>query len=636
MRVGRGIADITGEPADCGMLGYGKSEQRTAGIHLRLRARAFAFDDGERRVLLVVAELPLPMQSVTDEVLSRLAATHGALYTDANTVITTTHTHAGPGGYCGHLLYNLTTKGFHPATFEAIVTGIVEAVTIADADLTASDVTFAHGELRDASTNRAATAFARNPAADRAVFPDAIDPQTSLVGIRRGGELVGAINFFATHGTSMTNHNLLISGDNKGYAAFHAERLEAGGDYLAGQPDFIAAFAQTNAGDMSPNVERTNIDAKHSVGPTTDDVENTRIIGRRQYDAAAGLFEAGTPIGDTVDSRLIYVDLGDVEVRPEFTPDGRPHRTSSPIAAAAQIAGTIDGDGFAGFNEGHNNRLVDGISSLLYRLNPRFAGAQAPKGAVISLGRLNRLTPFVQERVPVQLIRIGRLYLLTMPGEVTIVSGLRLRRTVAEIVGAELADVLCVGYSNAYIHYVTTPEEYEEQRYEGGSTIFGRWQLPALMQVASGLATAMRDGTPVASGTSPGGPNRMSWVRTAQPDAGQFGTVITPPSTSYEPGRTVHVAFASANPNHDLHRGRTNVEVQRRDGDDWTRVADDGDWSTTFGWRRETQRRSVATVTWTIPDDAAGEFRVVHHGCARRVDGTLTAFTGESPSFTVS
>src|SRR5690348_14385597 len=100
MRVGRGIADITGEPADCGMLGYGKSEQRTAGIHLQLRARAFVFDDGERRVLLVVAELPLPMQNVTDEVLSRLASAHGDRYTDANTVITTTHTHAGPGGYC--------------------------------------------------------------------------------------------------------------------------------------------------------------------------------------------------------------------------------------------------------------------------------------------------------------------------------------------------------------------------------------------------------------------------------------------------------------------------------------------------------------------------------------------------------
>ena len=54
--VGRGLSDITGEPADCGMLGYGKSTQRTKGLHTRLRARAFVFadaDDPQRRLLLV-------------------------------------------------------------------------------------------------------------------------------------------------------------------------------------------------------------------------------------------------------------------------------------------------------------------------------------------------------------------------------------------------------------------------------------------------------------------------------------------------------------------------------------------------------------------------------------------------------
>jgi neutral ceramidase len=91
---------------------------------------------------------------------------------------------------------------------------------------------------------------------------------------------------------------------------------------------------------------------------------------------------------------------------------------------------------------------------------------------------------------------------------VTIVAGLRLRRTVAGIVGAELRDVLVAGYSNGYLHYVTTPEEYDEQRYEGGSTMFGRWELPALQQVVAGLATAMRDGRPAPGGAPPGGLSR--------------------------------------------------------------------------------------------------------------------------------
>ncbi|RZH99892.1 alkaline ceramidase, partial [Staphylococcus aureus] len=126
----------------------------------------------------------------------------------------------------------------------------------------------------------------------------------------------------------------------------------------------------------------------------------------------------------------------------------------------------------------------------------------------------------------VQLVRIGRLYLIGIPGEPTIVAGLRLRRMVASIVGADLADVLCVGYTNAYIHYVTTPEEYLEQRYEGGSTLFGRWELCALMQTVAELAEAMRDGRPVTLGRRPRPTRELSWVRGAPADAGWFGAVI--------------------------------------------------------------------------------------------------------------
>jgi neutral ceramidase len=647
MQVGRGIADITGESADCGMLGYGKSEQRTSGIHLRLRSRAFVFSTadgtgGERRVLLVVAELPLPMQSVTDEVLARLADRFGDRYVDDNTLITTTHTHAGPGGYCGHLLYNLTTNGFHPKTFEAIVSGIVESVEFADADLAPSEVALAHGELRDASDNRSPTAFDRNPADDRAAFPDRVDPQTTLVRVSRDGRPVGAINFFATHGTSMTNHNTLISGDNKGYAAYHWERVVEGADYLAGDPEFIAAFAQTNPGDMTPNLNRQHVPGrKEGLGPTTDEFENTRLIGRRQYDAAAGLLASATEIGDVIDARLTYVDLGKVDVRPEFTPDGRAHRTGPPMAGASQVAGTDDGAGFPGFRQGRNS-VVDRISDRFYRRNEQLRDAQAPKGLVASAQFLNRVRPFVQERVPVQLVRIGRLYLIAIPGEPTIVAGLRLRRTVATIVGADLRDVLCVGYSNAYIHYVTTPEEYDEQRYEGGSTLFGKWELPALMQTAAELATAMRDGERVQTGERPGPGHTASWLREPGEDQGEFGHVVREPQPEYRAGQVVRAEFVSANPNHDLRRGRTYLEIQRREGGEWVRVADDGDWSTVFRWQRDGKARaqrgaSTATIGWRIPDRTPpGDYRIVHHGTARTATVGLVPFTGTTREFSVT
>src|SRR4051812_48586242 len=202
--VGRGIADITGESAECGMMGYGKADQKSAGIHLRLRSRAFVFatdDAPDAPFLLVVAELPLVFDSVRQEVLRRLAERYGPRYNDANTMITCTHTHCGPGGYSHHTLYNITTGGVHPKTFAAIVDGLVESIEFAHADVAPSRLSLAFGELHDASVNRSQTSFELNPEQDRAFFPGAVDPQTTLLTIERDGELVGAVNWFPTHGT---------------------------------------------------------------------------------------------------------------------------------------------------------------------------------------------------------------------------------------------------------------------------------------------------------------------------------------------------------------------------------------------------------------------------------------------------
>ncbi|OBK81530.1 alkaline ceramidase [Mycolicibacter heraklionensis] len=643
-QVGRGIADITGEPAECGMLGYGVASQQTDGLHNRLRARAFVIADATAgtRLLLVVCEIPLLLESVHHEVLGRLAATYGELYTFHNVMLTATHTHCGPGGYSDHRLYNSNTNGFRHQTFNAIVDGICEAVDRAHADLAPASLSLAVGRLHDASSNRSPSSFARNPESERAHFPDKIDPQTTLLRIERDGRLVGAVNWFATHGTSMTNRNTLISGDNKGYAAYQCERLDHGVDYLAATPpDFIAAFAQTNSGDMSPNLNH-----RPGSGPTEDEFENTRIIGSRQAAAATELtLGHGTEVTGGLDARTTYVDLTDFEVRPEFTGDGRAHRTGPAIAGASCLAGTDEGAGplYPVFKQGRN-RFFDGlVANTVFRLSPRLRDAQAPKGAVGPGIRLNKaLSMLMPEGGPVQLLRIGQLYLIGIPAEVTIVAGLRLRRTVAEIVGAELRDVLVAGYSNGYLHYVTTPEEYDEQRYEGGSTLFGRWELPALQQVVAELATAMRDQRPAPQGQRPAEPSRRRRSRRrAKPDAlaggQQFGDVLEAPQPAYQPGSTVSAVFAGAYPNNDLHRGGTYVRVEHQGDAGWSTVADDSDWSTTFRWRRAGRRGSTITVTWAIPENtAAGRYRLRYDGDARDRDGRISAFTGATEPFEIS
>lgn len=635
--VGRGVADATGEIAEVGMMGYGRVDQQAEGVHNRLRARSFVVVDrasGER-VLLVVVDSPMIFESVHKEVLRRLAQRYGDLYTDRNVMISGTHTHSGPGGYSHHLLYNLTTLGFHRKTFDAITDGIVESVDAAQADLAPASLTLTNTELTGASANRSRTSFDRNPARDKAFFPDAIDPQSTLLRVERDGRPVGAINWFATHGTSMSGDNRLISADNKGYAAYHWEH-DAAPRNGTGE-DFVSAFAQTNSGDMSPNLSLTP--------PTTpEDFAHTKDNGELQYRAAARqLAQRGTTFTGGVDSRLTYVDLSDVEVAPEFTGDGASHRTCDPAVGASMAAGSVeDGPAFPGFAEGENP-LWDTVSdSVLYTASPRLRECQAPKGVVVPIGAMNKLYPWVSERVPVQLVRVGGLYLVGIPGEVTITAGLRLRRTVAEAVGTDLRNVLVSGYSNAYFHYVTTPEEYDAQQYEGGSTLFGRWQLPALQQTAHGLATAMRDGAEVPLGDVP--PDHAGTQLSLQPgvvlDSPQpgreFGDVLTPPRSSYRRGEHVAVTFAGAHPSNDLHRGGTYLEVQRHHGGGWETVATDADWSTTLRWARDGIAASTATIGWDVPDDAGGTYRVRYHGDAKALSGTITPFTGTSPEFTVT
>jgi neutral ceramidase len=76
--------------------------------------------------------------------------------------------------------------------------------------------------------------------------------------------------------------------------------------------------------------------------------------------------------------------------------------------------------------------------------------------------------------------------------------------------------------------------------------------------------------------------------------------------------------------------------VQRRDGAEWTTVADDGDWSTMLHYRRRGRAGSHITITWDVPPDATdGDYRIRYHGDARDSTGALHPFTGTSRAVAV-
>lgn len=634
--VGRGIGDITGEPLGAGMNGYAVLEQSSAGLHLRQRARAFVFVDtaSQQRLAHVTCEVGLMFESIFEEVLRRLAARFGDIYHRGNVLLSATHTHAAPGGTDGHLLVDITTLGFRPVTFESNVAGIVDAIVRAHDDVRPGRVSITSGSLDDAGVNRSPKAFDRDP--DGAQFPGKIDPRSVNLALTRDGELAGVINWFATHGTSMKATNLLVSTDNKGYAAWHWEREVEKVDYR--NPSFVAAFCQSTPGDVTPN-----LDKQPGTGPTDDEFENTRIIGLRQFDTARAQTETvGTPVDAGIDVRWLYVDMSSYSVRPEFTGDGSTH-TTAPAALGAAFAASSQEDGGGvpalGLEEGERggNPAVAALGSIV--LPQWLREAHAPKDVLLPVGLIPGI---VQQILPFHLTRIGAFHLFTCPFEPTVVAGARLRTALADTLGVDRELVVVQGYTNGYAHYLTTPEEYDNQDYEGGATAFGRWQLPATTQIAVELASAMRDGVPVASGTPerdltgsiPSSPGGNPFVDIPTPGK-SFGDVLTSPAPSYGVGQQVSVRFAGANPNSNLRRDDTYLAVERADGGEWIREYDDGDWYTKILFDN-TGPTTETTVLWDIPlGQQAGRYRIVYFGDARALDGRLTPFTGTTADFDV-
>jgi neutral ceramidase len=151
----------------------------------------------------------------------------------------------------------------------------------------------------------------------------------------------------------------------------------------------------------------------------------------------------------------------------------------------------------------------------------------------------------------------------------------------------------------------------------------------------------MRDGRAVDTGPRPSdlSQRRLSWQRRRpadEPVGGAFGTVLVQPPAQVRPGERVEISFVGAYPNNDLHRCGTYLEVQQRDGSGWRTVADDGDWCTKLHYRRRGRAGSQITITWDVPADAHGTFRVRYFGDARKRDGALRPFTGTSREFAVA
>ena len=254
--IGTGIYDITGPAAEIGMMGYADLNQKTSGIHTRLRARAFVVGDGSRRMVFVSADLGMIFQVIKMKVCEKISQNPelARFYNEKNVILSATHTHSAPGGYSGYLLYDATITGFIKKHAQVIIDGIYNSILNAHNNVKPGKILLAKGTLDNCGGNRSPFAYNNNPAAEKDAYDSATDKSITLLKfVTLDGEEIGMVNWFAIHPTCIGPENKLISSDSKGYASYLFEK-DKGTNYLASRT-FVAAFAQANAGDVSPNVD---------------------------------------------------------------------------------------------------------------------------------------------------------------------------------------------------------------------------------------------------------------------------------------------------------------------------------------------------------------------------------------------
>lgn len=639
--IGSASGDITGPAVGMATAGYAAPAPKTAGIHQRLLSRTFVMaerSNPSRRIALVTTDLCYMTGIVKAAVIDELTSIYGNVYRHENVLIAATHTHSGPAGFSQHAMYNLPSRGFSEENFRAIVSGIVESISQAHDRLEPGAVTMASGMIRGGSRNRSLEAFFRNSREWRRELPNATDESVTMLRFDTASGPIGILHWYATHGTSMTKNNQLISADNKGYAAWRLEKMI--NKPVAGSPEFVAAFANSNGGDASPNVDGDVDGDGDWECLENDDFKCSARIGELQFQSAVELLSRhGKKLDGVISSTLQFVDMPSLRLPPSLTGQNQPVEVCHPAIGISMLAGsTEDGPGVGAEGVGCDS----GNMFTNIRCRQERYQCHGNKPVVLSGEWIGRYG-FTAHVVPVQLLTIGSMAIAGVPAEMTAMAGLQLRRFVQNEMAADGVEHVVIGaYANEYSNYVTTREEYQAQHYEGASTLFGEWTLAAYQYVFQNLAQALREELPTETVIPefekyPWLAARSSQTKDRHGANTDYGDVIEDTRAIYFAGSTVTAKFQGSNPNNDMRRGASFLEIQKLVNGDWHVIANDRDFNTRLHWEAGRWRQSTLAVEWDIPANVVpGTYRVTISGTANDLRAGPVPYRGESRSFVVN
>lgn len=518
------------------LFGWGKPENKALGVATPLYARALVLDDGVTPLAIVLVDIGVITYTIRRFVLRALRENFpDCPIQDEHILLTATHTHSAASGYSEYLFYGLSGPGVSYSIVDTYAQGIAQAIAHAWNAREDAIVRIGEDDLplsKPVAFNRSLTPYTQNPeyADQEAIQADeATWRRMTLLrvdSVERDVPLA-IFSWFATHATSVHANHTEIHGDNRGLAAIDYDKQlqDRYGETV------VTAFAQESAGDVTPNF-RWDAIRKINVGAKDDDHDSAQFVAdalRHLADSIVTNEARLRPLSPQIRGDLAYVRLAGYRFEDA---SGAEQEVGDAVLGLGFIEGTKEGPG-----------PLRPLHPLLRRVTRALRNARGGKGRELRAHHGNKLPfldtgkghhgnafglftlqrPFIPSALdgtvrtykyyrsieavddhpwtpvvlPFQVLRIGELWLATVPGEPTTTVGRRLRNALKKEILAALPHdrteptVVIAAYSNDYTSYVTTIEEYYEQWYEGASTIFGKNTAAGVQNILQELTCAV-------------------------------------------------------------------------------------------------------------------------------------------------
>lgn len=471
---GAAEVDIT-PPPGMPKAGHSANARTGTGFRTRLRAHVLHLRAGTTSLALVQSDL-----LAGSAVLHRLVAEAVAADTDVSLpglFLGATHTHAGPGQFHGNELMNRFSsneRGFDPAWTQFVADRVAGAVRQAVATRRPARLAVGVTEVWGLTRNRSLDSYVRNATvADKSRLAQAkyaaVNPDLHLVRVDAeaadgGTEPLAAMAVFSIHGTGISHSDAAYNADVWAYLKGELRRhIRA----VSGHDAVVGAVEGTH-GDVAPAVRPGLL-----VYPEAERV-------------GSGIGAAAADLWDRLEADLsadVDLAVGFREIDLARRPSAGGITLPPPAFGAATIAGAAE----------NTTPVVHRLPPFRPGMGKR--GGRGPHGAKwIPGGRLlhDRIAPpaMFPSVLPLQVIRLAGTLLVGLPFEVTVEAGRRVERAVRAAVGPGrgIERVAVSSLANEQFCYLTTPEEYALQRYEGGNTLYGPDSTPFTAAATARLA----------------------------------------------------------------------------------------------------------------------------------------------------